>query len=627
MKKTIIVIALVILSILVVGLLFASWYGVSSGDSYRPDKAVVEKMKNTELRVEGSKKYFGDAWMESRDRLNILHLKGTPYEIGYQHGILLKEEVDKGAARFYADIIYKGREMPFSAKIWFLRKYLEWNVYVPREKSQPPSILEELKGISDGSGVPFDIIFKANHHTAVIMVLRPAFVKEKIEAFDKIGIDISACSTFASTGKATAGGKTIVGRNTDYSGFVLWPEYQSLFFIQPLEGFAHVKIGTAGVVMWNPGMNSEGIVVSPHYMPYDDCDAEGWGIASFTDEILKKASKLKEAENIFHNNPRGISGGFVIISGKEKDAFAAEVSTGEATIRRMENKKIVMTNMAVSEKKRKIDFTVQYSTVEHVPGRYRRLMQLQDMFYGKINPELAAQFMGDHIQYTTGLEKVTSCVGVADNVSSMVFSPEDLTLWVAAGHAPVCNNPYIGFNLSEELKGNDYSVTPPVLKGYAFQNPEKRRSLNKFMEAYSMNEENPDEGKDQKLKLLWEAWKIDPEEAHFGRLIAKYYVHDGKYDEALKVINDVIKLEQSFREACHSNLVAAIIYDLKGDRGKALLSYGMIEELVKKAPTDDWFGKNKFLMAFVEKYKQQPFSKENLVDESIVIEYLDSLME
>ncbi len=244
-----------------------------------------------------------------------------------------------------------------------------------------------------------------------------------------------------------------------------------------------------------------------------------------------------------------------------------------------------------------------------------------------ITPELAAQFRGDHIQYTTGLEKATGCVGVADNVNSMVFSPEDLTLWVAAGPAPVCNNPYIGFNLAEELQGNDYSVTPPVLKGYAFQNPEKRRAIKKFMEAYSMNEEDPDKNQDQMVKLLWEAWKIDPEETHYGRLIAKYYVHDGKYDEALSVMNDVIKLKQSFRETCHSNLVAAIIYDLKGAREKALLFYEKVEERAKEEPADDWFGKNKFLLAFVKKYKQQPFTKDNLQDESIAVEFIDSLME
>ncbi|MCP4755042.1 MAG: hypothetical protein GY866_29540 [Proteobacteria bacterium] len=508
-----------------------------------------------------------------------------------------------------------------------MRKYLDWKVYVPREKAQPRSTLEELKGLADGSGVSYDIVFKANHHTAINMVLKPAFVKDKLKAFKKLGISLSACSSFASTGEATADGKTIVGRNTDYGGFTLWPKYQSLFFIQPENGYDHVKIGTAGVVIWNPGMNTEGIVVCPHYMPYDDCSADGWGITSFSDDILRKASNLNEAENIFHDNPRGISGGYVVVSGKEKDAFAAEVSTGSATIRHMENQKIVMTNMAVSEEKRKIDFTVFYNTVEHVPGRYRRLMQLQDIHYGKIDPELAAQFMGDHIQYSTGLETVSSCVGVADNVNSMVFSPEDLTLWVAAGPAPVCNNPFIGFSLMDELKGRDSVVTPAVLKGYVFQNPEKRRSLMKFMEAYSIFEEDPDNDKDRILKLLKEAWEIDPEESHFGRLIAKYYIHEGKYDQALKVIEDVLKQKQSFKETCHSNLIIATIYDLKGDRPRALSFYDKIEELTKEEPADNWFGKNKFLTAFVEKYKQQPFSKDNLQEESSVIEPIDSLME
>jgi len=627
MKKFILYTFIIILLLLVLGLLFISFYGVSSGDSYRPDAVTMEKLQQTKPTVKNGKTVFGEAWMKKEVGLSILHLKGTPYQIGYQHGILLKEQVDKGAARYYADIIHHGKDVPFSLKIWFLRKYLEWKVYVPREKSQPRNILEELKGIADGSGVPFDIIFRANHHTAISMTLRPAFVQNKIKEFGKLGINLNACSSFAATGKATAGGKTIVGRNTDYSGFTLWPKYQSLFFVKPDDGFNHVKIGTAGVILWNPGMNSEGIVVCPHYMPYDDCSAEGWGIASFSDEILRKASSLKEAEAIFHDNPRGISGGYVIISGEEKDAFAAEVSTGKATIRRMEDQKIVMTNMAVSEEKRKIDFTVRYNTVEHVPGRYRRLMQLQDMNYGKIDPELAARFMGDHIQYTTGLEKATSCVGVADNVNSMVFSPEELKFWVAVGPAPVCNNPFIGFDLAAELKGIDYQVTPAVLSGYTFRTPEKRKGFFKFMEAYALHEENPDGDLEKMAALVQEAWRIDPEESHYGRIIAKQYIHAGEYDKALNTINKTLKLQQSFRETCHSRLIEAMTYDLKGEREKALTIYRDIEALSEQKLDDDWFAINRFMLGFVRKYMKQPFTKDNLSDESAEVDFIDSLME
>ena len=102
-------------------------------------------------------------------------------------------------------------------------------------------------------------------------------------------------------------------------------------------------------------MNTEGIVACPHYMVYEDIDPRGWCIPAFTDAILRKAKNLQEAEKIFHDNPRGVSAGYVIISGKEKNAFAAELSTGKATIRAMQDGRLVMTNMAVSEEKRAID--------------------------------------------------------------------------------------------------------------------------------------------------------------------------------------------------------------------------------------------------------------------------------
>ena len=359
MKKAILIVSGVIASLLLISVLAVSLYGVSSGNAYRPDTKAMDALRETKLRSEGTTRYFGKAWMEQRNGNYLLHLSGTPYEIGYQHGALLRDEVNKGAARFYADLIHGGREMPCSIKIWLLRKYLEWKVYVPLEKAQPRNILEELKGIADGSGVPYDIIFRANHHTGPAMVLTPVLASDNIEAFQKIGIKVGACSSFAATGRLTANGGIIVGRNTDYGGVSLWPRYQTLLFVKPSEGYAHVKVGTAGVILWNPGMNTEGIVVCPHYMVYDDCDPSGWSIAAFTDEILRKAGSLKDAERIFHDNPRALSAGYIIASAKEKDSFAAELSTGKSSIRRMENGRIVMTNMAVSEEKRRIDITVR----------------------------------------------------------------------------------------------------------------------------------------------------------------------------------------------------------------------------------------------------------------------------
>ncbi|PIU67341.1 MAG: peptidase C45, partial [Armatimonadetes bacterium CG07_land_8_20_14_0_80_40_9] len=32
-----------------------------------------------------------------REGINVLHLQGSYYEMGYQHGVLLKEQIKKGA--------------------------------------------------------------------------------------------------------------------------------------------------------------------------------------------------------------------------------------------------------------------------------------------------------------------------------------------------------------------------------------------------------------------------------------------------------------------------------------------------------------------------------------------------
>lgn len=37
----------------------------------------------------------GSGWLEMIDGYPVLHLKGTPYEMGYQHGALMKESVQK----------------------------------------------------------------------------------------------------------------------------------------------------------------------------------------------------------------------------------------------------------------------------------------------------------------------------------------------------------------------------------------------------------------------------------------------------------------------------------------------------------------------------------------------------
>lgn len=578
-------------------------------------------MTENKVIMKNGKLYYGDAWAEKKDYLNILHLKGSPYEIGYQHGILLKEEIKKGAVGIYADPLnQQGITNPIMKLIGKI--FLNKKIYKPAEKAQPKELIEQLKGMSDGSGVSYKTIFKGNHHTSVSMFMTPSLVKSVEKSFNELGVSIQpACSTFVATKEATIDGKTIVGRNTDYSAVHEWPMYQNVSFVEPNDGFKYVQIGTAGVLLWGPGMNENGIVVCCHFMMYDDIDPAGWCIPAFTDTILREAETLEDAVDIVNKNPRGISGGIVVSDGKSKNAFAAEISTRKATIRWLEDNHLIMTNMAVSEEKRKIDFVSRYNLNEGCPGRYRRLEQLIKKNHGKINSSLAAEFMGDHIRYTTGKERnVFGIVGVDGNVNSMVFSPEDLKLWVAAGPAPVCNNPFVGFDFSAEINGKSSNISPKILKGYQFKNPNKRESMEYYHNAHMLYEKHlkPNE---EIISFIRKALEKDPDEIIYYQVLAKIMIKLKQYNEGMELIKNALEKTQSANEKAHNTLLLGILYDLLGDRNKALSTYETIDSLIEAEPKDPWFRINRVIKAFSEKYTIRPFSDKDLGDRCVSIEF------
>lgn len=590
----------------------------TTGNKYRPASDVRESLKSEQLHEVDGKRYFGQAWMEKRGELYILHLKGSPYERGYQHGVLLREEIKLGVVKEYADIISQGRG-GFSFKNWLLGKYLDYKVYKPLEKAQPKDLLAELKGIADGSGMPYETIFKANHDTAVSMTLMPVFIHSRIKELQKMGIDVGACSTFVATREAALNGKTVVGRNTDYHGLGGWPRYQTVMFVEPDKGFKHVRMGTAGILMWTPGMNEKGIVFCQHFMIYDDCQPHGWNIAAFTDEILRKANSVESALDLIRNNPRGASCGFVITDGKTKEAVAVEVSTSSAAVRHLENGALAMTNMAVSQEKKPIDFVDQYNLNEGCPARYFRLMQLIREHQGGVDPELAAAFMGDHIRYPVGVERTThGVVGVCYNVNSMVFSPEDLKLWVAAGPAPMCNNRYFGFDFQAEMNGAPSKIEPAFLNGYKFQSLNKRMGMYKYNQAFILYEHDP-EKEGEILSLIREAARIDPTEPIYLRMIAKFLLYQKKYDEAIEQLQIALPLKQSLNETAQNYLLLGILSDLKNDRQQALAYYQKIDALVGQEGDDPWFRINRVLLAYKQKYQKRPFCKKDIGDNSVLL--------
>jgi len=87
--------------------------------------------------------------------LPILHLDGTPYENGFQHGKIMKNRIIELIGLWKYDI---EKKYQISADK-FIKTFLDSTNYIPAIKKWTPDLLEEIKGISDGSGIDFNTTF------------------------------------------------------------------------------------------------------------------------------------------------------------------------------------------------------------------------------------------------------------------------------------------------------------------------------------------------------------------------------------------------------------------------------------------------------------------------------------
>lgn len=119
------------------------------------------------------------------EHVRVMHLRGDPYERGYQHGVACASEIRS----FYTQMLdtsllpYLNREQPDIAE--FLTRYRGEEYADGRFSYQlmldsgdvmaeemPPEYLEEIQGIADGAGLPYEQILVHNTYVDTLLSLR-----------------------------------------------------------------------------------------------------------------------------------------------------------------------------------------------------------------------------------------------------------------------------------------------------------------------------------------------------------------------------------------------------------------------------------------------------------------------
>lgn len=236
----------------------------------------------------------GKGYLESVDGYLVLHLKGTPDEMGYQHGVLLKDQVRQNLRDLQR--VPGQTTQPTSTNSPF--QAIGYVLVTTFKDLIPPRFLTELKALARGAGMPEDQIIAAN--------LIP-------EAFH--------CSGFALLPPATATGKLYHGRVLDY-GVELGLQDHAVIIIQEPDGkIPFVNVTYAGFVGSVTGMNLRKISIG---------EMGGGGVGQWNGipmsflvrMVLENAATLQQAAETFKNNARTCEYYYVIADANVNSALA-----------------------------------------------------------------------------------------------------------------------------------------------------------------------------------------------------------------------------------------------------------------------------------------------------------------
>ena len=385
---------------------------------------------------------------ETHGRYTIVWLRGTPYEMGYQHGQLLREELAEGVGMIDKDVLLKA--------MFVMARDLGY-VDLARKQSYP-WVLEECRGLLDAVG---DVGWTEDH----CMVLNFGdVIAEFLRHGEPEARDLApGCSQFAAGGAATADGRLYHGRVLDWANIAFIVKYPVIFVRQPDDGVAHAVVGFPGNLSPYQGINAEGITVASNEVsPRDNTvnDRTGRSHVQLVGELLTRARSLSDARDIVAKTNHMSLELIVATDGDAGRAEVFEMAPQQVAIRGLKQGVLRATNHFQGAN------TGPLCTAK--PGSQNRLTRLQQLLdpggsaslHGKLDPARAVAVMRDRVDPTTGTKSATTVVDDGKSIATngalyqLLFDPAARKLWVAAGALPVPAQPFTGFSLDALLAGD-----------------------------------------------------------------------------------------------------------------------------------------------------------------------------
>jgi isopenicillin-N N-acyltransferase-like protein len=301
----------------------------------------------------------GQGELEERDGLQILHLRGGPYEIGYQHGVLLREKIRSRIRDEVLETLLHNTDVSHLLLLRYARQL---------DGRLPADYRSELRGLADGAGLSYsDVLLLNCYHELISAPIRPTGIRKlfwslyppfvphygstmvlpgpadsSLSPSDQETLHQELGGAFAAFGGVTQDGRLLHGAHLSLPG----PDLNEILIIvyEPDVGNRALVVGRPGVVGATIGLNEEQISIVGLASPSQDTSLEGLPLPFLLREALRHAGDIDTSLSIIASATCTSGHNVLIADGKPADARAVELSGHRHAVFEADNDLVVRTN-------------------------------------------------------------------------------------------------------------------------------------------------------------------------------------------------------------------------------------------------------------------------------------------
>ena len=493
---------------------------------------------------------FHVARLWRRHGINVLSVKGDRFEMAFQHGRLLKNEIAAGTLEMAGRIAHHGirnsvGDGPLAKLVkWYADSALAETMLrcgVERAKERGDQSLLEGYGLSEGSGVPVRAVFHSPLGPEVAQVLLGR------SSGLAVGGEPNQCTSFTAWGDKTKDGRMIIGRNTDYPLTGYYDQHPTVVYFEPTDGAQrYMCVTSAGCHnAATGGMNESGLYVTTHTVPASSVSEEACPVLMVGQQVLREAKNLAEAEAIIRDANTAAGWNYHVVSVKERRAMTFEMSSARICTIASEGDSHFTTNHwrhpDMEEHALYINETVDADT----RARMERCREMIDEAGGELDPAKASAILGDKYDRTVGRTRTgPNTVCASTTVSSSVWAPDDGKVYVANGTAPVSRGDYVEMPTLDKFDSSTFADDAYDVIDHSSGRAEHARMLESeklYQQAREVfeYENDPAEAADRMENAL----EVDGSNPALHLHLAMYALRAGRYSVARRAAEAVITHE------------------------------------------------------------------------------------